>query len=87
MESEWLHPESELEMKTKSPIERNEYNEVSWTHQEGDLYVVTGVRTNGRRFKPIHTRQWAYANGMNLYRGTKWLVRDGKRYVIQRFYN
>lgn len=74
-------------MKTKSPIERNQYNVTSWIHQAGDSYVVTGVLTNGRRFKPIHTDLWAYANGINLYRGTKWLVRDGKRYVIQRIYN
>lgn len=74
-------------MKTKSPIEKNQYNEVSWQPQPGDSYVVTGVLTNGRRFRPIRTDNWAYANGINLWRGTKWLVRNGKRHVIVRYYN
>ena len=73
--------------KSQSPITKNKYNEVFWDSRKDDEYVVTGVLVNGKRFKPIRTHSWAYANGINLYRGTKWLVRDGKRYIIQRVYN
>jgi hypothetical protein len=59
---------------------------ISWTHQEGDLYVVTGVLTNGKRFA-LTTHSWPHASGINLYRGSKWLYRGGKRRLIIRVYN
>lgn len=70
-----------------NPITYKNDGTAEWTHQDGDIYVVTGVDSRGKRFKPIHTTAWHWANGINLYRGTKWLKRDGKRYRIQRVWN
>ena len=59
---------------------------ISWTSEPGDLYIVTGVTVSGKRFaKVFHT--WLMASGINLYRGSKWLVRGGKRKLIVRVYN
>lgn len=70
-----------------NPIERHPDGGCAWTHQEGDMYVASGVDTHGRRFRAIRSEHWHYINGINLYRGTKWLVRDGKRYKIQTVWN
>jgi hypothetical protein len=53
----------------------------SWTHEKGDEYLVTGVDRSGKRFRRA-CASWALARGINLWRGTKWLVRNGKRYKI-----
>lgn len=66
---------------------RNGLGEVTWFHLDGDEYIVTGVDTHGKRFKPIRTTSWMHANGINLYRGTKWLERNGRRYRIQKVWN
>ncbi len=63
-----------------------EMGEVSWTHKANDLYVVTGVTTDGKRFAGTYS-SWAHASGINLYRGSKWLLRDGKRKLITRTFN
>jgi hypothetical protein len=52
-----------------------------WEHLDGDSYLVTGVDRNGKRFT-IRASSWRYASGINVWRGNKWLVRDGKRYLI-----
>lgn len=70
-----------------NPIERHADGGCAWTHRDGDIYVATGVLVNGRRFKPIRSQHWHYINGINLYRGTKWLEREGKRYRIQTVWN
>ena len=45
-------------------------------------YVITGVLKNGVRFKPIHTETpWHY----NIWRGTLWLLINGKRRKIGDF--
>ena len=67
-------------------LTRTSNGEVTWTHQPGDLYICTGVTTSGKRFRFI-TSHWSAANGINIFRGTKWLLRDGKRHIIQRCYN
>lgn len=72
--------------KTETPVFFREGHAV-WTELPGDSYVVTGVLTSGRRFPAIHCQDWRHARGINLYRGSKWLVRDGKRYLIQRVWN
>lgn len=69
-----------------NPLTFNKDGTVEWEHLDGDVYVVTGTLTNGKRFRPIRTKLWAYANGINLYRGSKWLEREGKRYLIQRIW-
>ena len=68
-----------------SPITHT-INGAEWTSKAGDLYKVTGVLVNGKRFKPIVTSNWFHANCINLYKGTKWLMRDGKQYLIVRSY-
>jgi hypothetical protein len=65
----------------KSPINR-EKGQVSWDHKPGDLYLVTGqyYRSN-KRFRSVY-QDWNYARCINLWKGTKWLLREGKRYKI-----
>lgn len=60
---------------------------VVFTHQKGDKYHVTGRLVNGKRFKPIITDSPHYALAINLYQGSVWQVRDGKRKLIKRVFN
>ena len=53
-----------------------------WDSEPGDKFLVTGVTRDGKRFPAIETVDWWNAKHINLYRGTKWLVRNGKRYKI-----
>ena len=69
-------------MSNKSPVTRDPDGGAVWKHQEGDSYVVTGVTTDGRRFPAIHTTNWSHAAGNKLDKGNRWLLRDGKRYLI-----
>lgn len=48
--------------------------------------MATGVDRDGKRFVKT-AKEWKWIAGINLWRGTKWLVRDGKRYVISKHYN
>lgn len=59
---------------------------VSWTHKPGDVYHVTGVKLDGQRFR-IVTSNWHYAKGINVWRGTKWLVRLGHRVRLVSVWN
>lgn len=59
---------------------------VSWIARPDDLYVVTGVKRDGKRFA-LTTSSWLYASSINLYRGSKWLYRGGKRKLIIGVYN
>lgn len=50
-------------------------------------YHVTGVDRNGKRFK-IVTKSAMYANGINVWRGTKWgVLATGKRVKLVEVYN
>jgi len=68
------------------PINRDNDGKASWVVMQGDKYLVTGVDRNGRRFR-LCFDSWRQAVGINVWRGTKWLVRGGKRYRIASFYN
>jgi len=68
-----------------SPIERAD-GTLHWAQQPGDQYVVTGTDTRGKRFR-LTCPSWRVADSVNLYRGSKWLLRDGKRYLIVQVYN
>lgn len=70
-----------------SPFTLDRKGNKTWIHQDGDVYVATGVDTKGKRFPAIRYRYWSMMHGINLYRGSKWLERDGKRYLIQRVWN
>ena len=58
----------------------------SWIAEANDKYVVTGVDRAGKRFKSVYSR-WVMASGINVWQGSKWLARGGKKYLIQRVYN
>ena len=58
----------------------------SWTSKATDIYHVTGITVDGKRFR-IVTPNWYHAAGINLYRGSRWLVRNNKRTLISRCYN
>lgn len=61
---------------------------VTWKSEPGDSYVVTGVYYSSlRHFRPIYTVNYNYAMSINLYRGSVWLLRNGRRYLIKRVYN
>ena len=51
--------------------------------REQDTYEVTGVDRSGRRFKQAYKSKF-FAMGVNLWRGSVWHVRDGKRKLIKR---
>jgi len=52
----------------------------------GDKFIVTGVDVRGRRFKTT-SDSYAHVRGINVWRGSKWLLRDGKRTLLERIYN
>jgi len=49
-------------------------------------YIVTGLDVRGKRFA-IHTDSYIHAMGINLYRGTVWEIKNGKRKRIKSTYN
>lgn len=55
---------------------------VTWTANAGDKYLVTGVDTRGKRFR-LCFDEWRQAKCINLFRGSRWLLRAGRRYLIQ----
>ena len=71
-------------MANTHPITKNSDGTIEWKNMEGDKYIVTGILVNGNRFPARTFNSWRHASMINLYRGTKWLERDGKRYVIQK---
>jgi len=69
-----------------SPLTHNSDATVTWTHQPGDSYIVTGVTRAGKRFR-FTTDRWPLASAINAWRGTYWLSRNGRRYRIATVYN
>lgn len=65
----------------KSPIVNGE-----WTHEQGDKYLVVGIDKAGQRYR-TESEIWRYIEGINIYRGNKYLIRNGRRYLIQRINN
>jgi len=52
------------------------------------MYVVTGILTNGKRFKPMYYSSAMQANFINLYRGSVWGIDEmGKRTLLKRVFN
>ena len=58
----------------------------AWVQQAGDLYLATGVTADGKRFR-VSNVSWRYIQSINLWKGSRWLVRGGKRYLIDRVTN
>lgn len=52
-------------------------------------FHVTGVTTDGRRFRQNYSKEGAWvAFGVNLWRGSVWgVLPDGKRKLLKRVYN
>jgi hypothetical protein len=73
-------------MRQLSPFTQEPNGQVSWSPQPGDYYLVTGTTRSGKRFR-FQTDKWPLAAAINVWHGTKWLVRDGQRFSIQRIYN
>mgnify|MGYP003109119744 CR=1 len=72
-------------MKTENPIVWNN-GQAEWCQEKGDSYRVTGVDRNGKRFA-INCSSWSYARMINVWRGSKWLVRKGKKFRICEVWN
>jgi hypothetical protein len=72
--------------KPMNPITKNKDGTVTWDSLPGDRYLATGVLRNGKRFRGI-TGTYQTVRNINLWRGTKWLLRNGKRYKLQSVYN
>ena len=71
----------------KNPIERiGDGGGSSWVENPGDKYVVTGVDTGGKRFSLTYGDWWT-AKYINLHRGNRWLLRAGKRWLINSVWN
>ena len=73
-------------MSTQSPLTHAPNGAVVWTPAPGDYYLVTGKTRAGKRFR-FRAENWPLAAAINVWRGTKWLVRDNKRFVIQSITN
>jgi hypothetical protein len=69
----------------KSPIDCT-HGTASWESKGGDKYLVVGKDCVGQRVR-IEGTNWAYINGINIWQGNKYLIRNGKRYPIQRITN
>jgi len=52
-----------------------------------DSFVITGVLYRGKRFKAIHTKNFSHAMAINLWNGSVWGVKDGKRQRLKRVMN
>lgn len=68
-----------------NPITRSN-GQATWMPRSGDMFVVTGTRCDGQRFT-LTVKSWAHARAINVWRGSKWLLRDGRRWLIQRIKN
>lgn len=70
-----------------NPITKEKDGRVSWLPKEGDSYLVTAIDKYGKRLPSVKCATWAYANMLNVWKGRKYLVRDGKKYLIQEVNN
>ena len=59
----------------------------TWTKKAGDLYHVTGRLSSGKRFKRMVFVNFYHARAFNVWNGTLWLVRNGKRKRVMRWFN
>ncbi len=70
---------------TQELIKRSDGRQ-EWTELPGDKCIVTGVTVDGKRFK-LYFINWYSAKAINLWRGSKWIYRNGKRILLQRVTN
>jgi hypothetical protein len=68
------------------PVTFDENGGASWTQEAGDQYVATGVDRSGKRF--VFTgSNWRHIKCINIWQGSRWLLRNGKRFLIERVCN
>ncbi len=72
--------------KKSNPITTKPDGTATWVQKAGDQYDVTGVDRSGKRFSMRYC-SWMHASGINLWQGSRWLLRDSKRHLISRVYN
>ncbi len=65
----------------ENPIEKRG-GRVYWNERAGDQYVITGVEKSGKRFR-VTSSSWGYIKSVNACHGTRWLMRNGKKWKIQ----
>lgn len=51
-----------------------------------DTFIVTGVDVHNRRFVR-HTSTYLMCKAINVYKGSRWLLRDNHRILIERVSN
>ena len=78
--------EKPKKLKLESPIKKASDGTVMWHKEPGDMFIVTGVDRNGKRFSKQYS-DWFSAHCINLWRGTKYLLRNGRRFKIVSVYN
>ena len=57
------------------------------TDEDKVVYVVTGTDPRGKRIMPIRTLNKMHAMCINVYNGSVWEERNGKRTRIKRVFN
>ena len=75
---------TDLAMKT--PFKMDSHGMKTWENLPGDSYLITGFDKVGQKFR-LKAFSWGYASGINVWKGSKWLIRDGKRHLICRILN
>ena len=55
--------------------------QASWFHNDQTKYVATGVDVDGKRFSTTFS-SWPHVNGINLYRGSKWIEREKDKHSV-----
>lgn len=68
------------------PFYTDENGKKCWNHMQGDKYLVTGKDVKGKRFR-LKLSNWNHALGINVYQGSRWLIRGNRRWLIHRVYN
>jgi hypothetical protein len=63
-----------------NPTERKG-SRVYWIEMPGDTYAITGIAPSGERVR-IASPSWHAVKGIQLIKGTRWLLRSGKKWKI-----
>lgn len=66
-------------MERKSMIDPPSMN----SYQYPIKYIVTGITTSGKRFR-LEYKNFYFANGINLYKGSLWREQNGKRKLLKK---
>lgn len=56
------------------------------TTKKGVTYLITGIDRNGKKFK-IKTSNAIQAMGINLHREKIWMIKNGKRTLLESVWN